>query len=104
MSESQSSDVIAEEFLRELSKQLTAPAAGECLLCYLCRVIGEFGCNGTLRWSMCWREAQPQRPRAFQRRLERQGGYCDCEVIMNVYRHYPEDEDPSAALPCPHQL
>lgn len=81
------SDVVAEEHVRALSDQLTAAGADECLLCYLNRLIAKFGCDGTLRWSARWRQAQPRSMPALLRRLERQGGFCDCEVIMNVFRY-----------------
>jgi hypothetical protein len=102
MTESQPSDVVAEQHVRELSEQITAPRPRECLQCYLLRLVGEFGCDGTLRWSEHWRDSQPRPSRRLLKRLERQGGFCDCEVIMNVYQLYPEDDERFDELPCPH--
>ena len=91
---------LAEQHVREVSDQLTTPRSPECLLCYLNRMMHEFGCDGTLRWSKLWGDRQ--RPKQFsRRRLERQGGFCDCEVIMNVFRSDVEDLTDLAA-PCPH--
>ena len=85
-----------------MSEQLTEPRSGECLLCYLLRMVPDLSCDGTLRWSTRWRDAQPRPPRTLLRRLERGGGYCDCEVIMNVYRRELEEgiEPPGE---CPHR-
>ncbi|PZS25597.1 MAG: hypothetical protein DLM59_19925 [Pseudonocardiales bacterium] len=92
MTDSQRSDVIAEQHVREVAEQITAPREGECLLCYACRQVRDFGCDGTLRWGTRWHGAQHRRPRSFVKRLQRQGGYCDCQVLMDVFRHYPDDD------------
>ncbi len=85
MSGDQDAAVAAEEHVRQVSDELTTPRAQECLLCYLQRMVHQFNCDGTLRWSQRW--GHSQRPKRFSRkRLERGGGYCDCEVIMNVFR------------------
>ncbi len=37
------------------------------------------------------------------KRLQRQGGHCDCEVLMNVYGHHEVDSVSDGDLPaCPH--
>lgn len=84
MTKDQDAGTVAEQHVREVSEHLTRPRSPECLLCYLHRMVHEFGCDGTLRWSKRWGDWQ--RPKRFSRkRLERQGGFCDCEVIMNVF-------------------
>lgn len=86
MAKDQDASTLAEEHVREVSEQLTKPRRPECLLCYLNRMVHKFGCDGTLRWSKRWGDSQ--RPKQFsRRRLERQGGFCDCDVIMNVFRN-----------------
>jgi hypothetical protein len=80
-----------------LSVQLTEPGERECLRCYLLRMIGEFGCDGAHRWSRRWREQRAPRARALLGRLERLGGCCDCEVLLNVFPDYPET---GRVLPC----
>lgn len=101
MTGNEDAGVIAEQHVRAVSEQLTRPARPECLLCYLNRLVQEFGCDGTLRWSKRWADSQPGGKRFSPKRLERGGGFCDCEVIMNVFRaEIPALIDVSA--PCGH--
>lgn len=83
--------------LADLAKRLTAPRPGECLRCYLLRMIAEFGCDGTFRWTIHWRDVCAARPGRLLSQLARRGGCCDCEILMNVYPDYP---DVPSALPC----
>jgi hypothetical protein len=80
-----------------LSRHLTEPAERECLRCFLLRMVNEFGCDGTHRWAVRWRDARAPRARALPRRLERLGGFCDCEVLLNIFPDYPDTPRP---LPC----
>ncbi len=83
--------------LVDLAKRLTAPSQAECLRCYLLRMIAEFGCDGTYRWAIRWRDACAAQPGRLLEQLARRGGCCDCEILMNVYPDYP---NVPAALPC----
>ena len=84
--------------LADLSRQLTEPAERECLRCFLLRMISEFGCDGTHRWTVRWRNARAPRARGLVARLQRRGGCCcDCEVLINVFPDYP---DTTELLPC----
>jgi hypothetical protein len=68
----------------------SAPHGAECLPCYLARLLDRHGCDGTLRWSMRWRDARAPRATKLDRRLGDRGGFCDCEVLLNVYpQHDP---------------
>ena len=88
-----------ERELRILSTALTDPHDGECLLCYVNRML-EYGCTG-LRWAVRYRDLRAPRATALERRLGRRGGYCDCEIFLNGYepahelwtpeREYDED-------------
>ena len=60
--------------LADLSRQLTEPAERECLRCFLLRMISEFGCDGTHRWTVRWRNARAPRARGLVARLQRRGG------------------------------
>ncbi|MEP7026588.1 MAG: DUF2695 domain-containing protein [Actinomycetota bacterium] len=89
---------VVEAELMELSVRLTEPAERECLRCYLLRMMDQFGCDGTHRWTVRWRDCCAPRARGLVSRLARQGACCcDCEVILNVYPYYP---DTSRLLPC----
>jgi hypothetical protein len=72
-----------ERELRILSTALTDPHDGECLLCYVHRML-EFGCTG-LRWAVRYRDLRAPRATALEARLGRKGGYCDCEIFLNGY-------------------
>jgi len=85
--------------LAETSRRLSEPGERECLRCYLVRMLTAFGCNGTHRWTEHWRDLRAPRATALLERLARRGGCCcDCEVILNVFRDYPEDAP--GPLPC----
>lgn len=65
---------------------LTAePRPYECVACFLDRVIRMHGCDNQLTWALRWRDRRAPRATALRRRLEAHGGFCDCEVLMNVY-------------------
>jgi uncharacterized protein DUF2695 len=84
--------------LAVLSQHLTEPGERECLRCYLLRMISEFGCDGTHRWTIRWRDLRAPRARGLVRRLQERGGICcDCEVVLNVFPDYPQDDQ---GLPC----
>jgi len=84
---------LAESYLSELQATLTAPRARECLPCYVGRMLAEFGCAGTLRWSEHWRNICAPRATALAARLGSRGGFCDCEVLLNVYPDWLVEED-----------
>lgn len=78
----------AERVIRRLLVSAFGPRERECLPCYLQRVVAEYGCNGTLEWTHRWQEHQRARrirTGGLTARLKSQGGFCDCEVLMNVY-------------------
>ena len=89
----------AEALVGDLNEKLTAPGERECLPCYLVRMTTEFGCGNRLRWSEHWRDHNAPRATALSERLMDRGGFCDCEVLFNVYPEYllEDDEDP---VPC----
>ncbi|MDR4534320.1 DUF2695 domain-containing protein [Glutamicibacter sp. PS] len=65
-------------------------AEHECLYCYLYRMFGAMGCDRTLRLSAYYRDTMAPRAIALERKLAELGGFCDCEVLMNVVS--PADE------------
>lgn len=100
----------AEEFVAELAEAITAPGPAECALCYCARMVGQFGCDSTLRWARRWRDVRAPRASALLRRLGERGGFCDCEVFLNGWQLREDllevDEDdgglllPDADPPC----
>jgi hypothetical protein len=74
------------------------PRQGECLRCYLLRMLNGHGCDGTHRWTIRWRDTWAPGATTLLRKLARRGGCCcDCEVVFNVWRDYEED---AGNLPC----
>ena len=72
-----------ESFLRGRSAELTTPAAGECLACFVVRMLDAFGCDNTLRWARRFRDERAPRATGLERRLGSMGGFCDCEILLN---------------------
>jgi uncharacterized protein DUF2695 len=80
---------VADPDLARLAEHLTEPGEHECLRCFLMRMIREFGCDGTHRWTIRWRDLRAPRARGLVGRMRRGGGCCDCEVVFNVFPGYP---------------
>ena len=74
--------------LRRLAAQLTDPRDGECLVCYVYRMM-DHGCTG-LRWARRYRDLRAPRATGLERRLGALGGYCDCEILFNSFHLAPE--------------
>src|SRR5260221_11960945 len=81
---------LVEAELAELSQRLTAPGERECLRCYLLRMISEFGCDGSHRWTVRWRDLRAPRARGLVRRMQRRGGRCrGCGRVFKFFSRYP---------------
>lgn len=80
-------DVIREleQELHDRAAQLTRVEAGECSLCYVARMMEEFGCACNLRWATEYVRQCAPRVRQFQDRLGQRGAFCDCEIFLNAY-------------------
>ena len=76
----------AEEYLQLVVAEVMAPHPAECVLCYVVRMLGEHGCDETLRWTGRFRELRSPRATALEGRMQAVGGFCDCEVFLNGYR------------------
>jgi uncharacterized protein DUF2695 len=61
------------------------PRPSECLPCFVDRMISAYGCSDQLTWVCLWRDRRAPRATALERRLETRGGFCDCEVLANVF-------------------
>lgn len=79
----------AELFLAQASRHLIGPLSGECLLCYIARMISQWGCQGT-RFMEHYRDSVAPRATALRDRMSRMGACCcDCEVFLNAYELRP---------------
>ena len=82
MDDTTSPDAI-EDGLRAAAVAMTAPDDGECVFCYVLRMLDDFGCDTTLRWAPRWRDLRMPRATGLERRLGARGGFCDCEIFLN---------------------
>lgn len=73
----------AEGVLLDATRRIAMPKEGECLCCFVIRMIDQHGCDTTLRWSQRFRDLRAPRATALESRLSRMGGFCDCEIFMN---------------------
>ncbi|GAA4286585.1 DUF2695 domain-containing protein [Georgenia daeguensis] len=69
--------------LASLAQDLTAPGPHECVLCYVNRMLVQFGCDTSLRWTRRWRALRAPRATQLERRIGREGAFCDCELFTN---------------------
>jgi hypothetical protein len=92
-----------EEEVAAVAAALTAPAPGECVLCYVNRMLEAFGCDTTLRWARRWRDQLMPRATGLERRLQARGGFCDCEVFLNGWtlRNHLQVRDEDGELTWP---
>lgn len=74
--------------LHALADAMTSPRGRECLVCYVYRML-DFGCGGEHRWVRRYRDARVPRATALLGRLMQQGGFCDCEMLFNVFAANP---------------
>lgn len=85
----------AAEYLKRITPNEGAatdsPGPDECLRCYVDRMVGTHGCDTSLRFTKKWlADSAVKNPRKLLRWFESNGGYCDCEVLMNVLpEHWP---------------
>ena len=85
----------ADDYLRTVAAEPEDPRRGECLRCYVRRMVSRRGCDGRHRWVGRWQREKPEPTPGLRSRLERRGGYCDCEVVLNVFQDYiPRPTDP----------
>lgn len=65
------------------------PEPGECLPCFVSRMVAAQGCSDALRWVEQFRVHRANRATALARRLTAQGAVCDCSVTQVVWRLSP---------------
>lgn len=65
------------------------------LLRYVDELCSLHGCDGSLAHSRGWARANDVAWTSLGRSLRGLGGYCDCEVGMNVVEPEPDDAEPS---------
>ncbi|WP_160148846.1 DUF2695 domain-containing protein [Amycolatopsis alkalitolerans] len=58
-----------------LREQWTKPLGRECLPCYLSRMLADFGCDDTMRWTLRWRDSRAPGVTSLDGRAP-----CDCRL------------------------
>ncbi|GAA4283114.1 hypothetical protein GCM10022261_06450 [Brevibacterium daeguense] len=82
---------MSQEIVFELERELTRSAERltkvrpyECLVCYVNRMLEEFGCTGS-RWMLRYRDLTAPRATALEERMRKMGAGCDCEVCLSAF-------------------
>jgi len=66
------------------------PLPGECVVCFVHRQLGEFGCDDTHRFAERFREQTAPRATALIPRLRGMGAWqCDCQLFREVFTFAP---------------
>ncbi|WP_122816445.1 DUF2695 domain-containing protein [Nocardioides pantholopis] len=73
----------AEGLVQALAEELTTPRPGECLACFVLRMLDDFGCDETPRFALRFRDLRAPRATALRERLGSMGAFCDCEIFLN---------------------
>lgn len=71
----------AESILAAAADSLLGIRPGECLFCYVIRML-PLGCTG-LRFARHYRDVRAPRAVALEKRLGQKGAFCDCEIFLN---------------------
>lgn len=64
----------------------TDPGGGECVACYVHRMLRAHGCDSTLRWAGRFRDLRSPTGSSLERRFTERGGLCDCEIFEHDLR------------------
>jgi hypothetical protein len=83
-------DEQAVQLMRGMAQRLTQPRPGECVLCFVARMLDDFGCDNTLRFASSYRDQLAPRATGLERRLGNMGGFCDCEIFLNAMTLAPQ--------------
>jgi hypothetical protein len=92
-------DQEAEALVRATADTLMGPEPGECLACFVVRMLKEFGCDNTLRWARHYRDQRAPRAVGLEARLASRGGFCDCEIFFNDVQRAEWDDPAIETLP-----
>lgn len=85
-----------EDELAGLARLILTPRRGECVLCFVNRMVVDAGCDQTLRWAATWGQVRAPRATTLLARLRSHGGYCDCMIFTNGWDvTVPTERDPA---------
>ena len=98
----------AEHYLAAVMER--EPQVRECLVCFVARMVEEFGCDSSLLWTRRFRDLRSPAATAVERRYGEQLVICDCLVLHKAHRptrelmvrdvHTDELDRPDRMPPC----
>ena len=62
------------------------PHPGECLACFVHRMLAMARCSDSLGWAEHYRLVRARRAVSLTKRLAAQGATCDCAVVTDLWR------------------
>ncbi len=62
------------------------PHHGECLACFVHRMMAAARCSDSLGWAEHYRLVRARRAVSLTKRLAAQGATCDCAVVTDLWR------------------
>ena len=77
--------------VEQIAKYILKKSEAESLFEYIDKNIAENGCDHTLKYTEEWLTENfddEEKIAMVIEELEEEGGYCDCEVVMNCYEQY----------------
>ena len=100
--------VEAERYLRAVVE--AEPQEGECLVCFVARMVEEHGCDTTFLWARRFRDLRSPTATGLERRYAARLVTCDCLILHEAHRlvralmvrdvHTDELEPPVRLPPC----
>ncbi|MGB0099502.1 MAG: DUF2695 domain-containing protein [Nocardioides sp.] len=98
----------AEHYLRAVVER--EPRESECLVCFVARMVEEFGCDSSLLWATRFRDLRSPTATALEKRYRAMAVRCDCLVPQKSHQlvrellvrdlHTEELERPAQLPPC----
>lgn len=73
-----------EHYLRAVVER--EPQEGECLACFVHRMLDEFRCDSTLLWATRFRDLRSPTATGLRKRMGSMGAFCDCKLFLNGYQ------------------
>jgi hypothetical protein len=74
----------AEHYLRAVVE--VEPQDGECLVCFVARMVGELGCDSSLLWARRFRDLRSPTATALVRKYMDQLVVCDCLIVHKAHQ------------------
>ena len=73
----------AEHYLRAVVG--VEPQEGECLVCFVARMVGEHGCDTTYLWALRFRDLRSPTATGLEQRYRMRRATCDCQIAREAH-------------------